>query len=103
MLELETLIAFGIGAGLVAFTPVVAAIAGKESKITLNVAKAGRSITKQGVKAGLVVADKASGLARGIGNGFSEVGESFNDIFAEAKADLEQSKDAEPTKIVALK
>ena len=98
MLELETLIAFGFGAGLVALAPVVAAIAGKESKITESVTQAGRKITKQGIKVGLVVADKASDVAQGIGNSVSEVGESFRDIFAEAKADLAQTKEVKPVK-----
>jgi len=103
VLELETLLAFGIGAGLVALAPVVAAIAGKESKITHGVTQAGRNLTKQGVKVGLVVADKAGAAVRGIGNGLSEVGESFNDIFAEAKADLAQAKDGKPAEISAAK
>jgi len=98
MLELETLIAFGFGAGLVALAPVVAAIAGKDSKITNSVTQAGRKITKQGIKVGLVVADKASDVAQGIGSGVSEVGESFRDIFAEAKADLAQTKEVQPVK-----
>jgi hypothetical protein len=45
MLELETLLAFGLGAGLMALAPVVAAVAGKDSKITSAVSGTGRSIT----------------------------------------------------------
>ena len=56
MFELEYLLAFGLGAGLVALTPVVAAAAGKESAITKTVSGAGRGLTKQGLKAGLFVA-----------------------------------------------
>ena len=62
MFELEYLLAFGLGAGLVALTPVVAAAAGKESSITKTVAGAGRGLTKQGLKAGLFVGGKVSGL-----------------------------------------
>jgi|LauGreDrversion4_2_1035121.scaffolds.fasta_scaffold2119220_1 hypothetical protein len=103
MLELETLVAFGIGAGLVALAPVVAAIAGKESKITQSVTQAGRNLTKQSLKVGLVVADKAGAAVRGIGNGFSEVGESFNDIFAEARADIAQAKKVKSAEISVVK
>jgi hypothetical protein len=92
MFELETLIAFGIGAGLVALAPVVGLITGKDSKLTTSVGSAGRSLTKKGLKAGLFLTDKAGSAARFVGHGFSEVGESFADILAEAKADLAQSK-----------
>jgi len=103
MLELETLLAFGIGAGLVALAPVVAALAGKESSITKGVTQTGRSLTKQGLKLGLVVADKAGAAVGGIRHGLSEVGESFSDIVAEARADLAQTKETKPAKISAAK
>lgn len=103
MLELETLLAFGIGAGLVALAPVVAAIAGKESKISKGVSQTGRNLTKQGLKVGLVIADKTGAAVRGISHGLTEVGESFTDIIAEARADLAQSKEANPAKISAAK
>jgi hypothetical protein len=90
MLELETLLAFGLGAGLMALAPVVAAVAGKDSKITGAVSGTGRSITKQGLKIGLVVANKTSSAVKGISLGLAEVGESFTDVLAEAKADLAQ-------------
>lgn len=92
MFELETLLAFGLGAGLMALAPVVAAVAGKDSKLTSAVAGGGRSLTKQGLKLGLVVADKTSAAVKGIGRGVAEVGESFTDVLAEAKADLAQNK-----------
>ncbi|MEB3156361.1 MAG: hypothetical protein VKO26_02850, partial [Cyanobacteriota bacterium] len=94
MLELETLAAFVIGAGLMALVPAVAAVAGKESKLTTAVSNTGRSITKQGLKVGLVVADKTSGVVKSVGRGLSEVGESFSDVLAEAKNDLAQTKPA---------
>ena len=94
MLELETLLAFGLGAGLMALAPVVAAVAGKDSKITGAVSGTGRSSTKQGLKLGLVVADKTSSAVKGIGRGLAEVGESFTDVLAEARADLAQPSKA---------
>ena len=91
MFELEYLVAFGLGAGLVAFTPVVASVAGRESSITKGVAGVGRGLTKQGLKLGLLAGSKVSGLFSGVKSGLSEVGESFGDILAEAKADLAES------------
>ena len=90
MLEFETLLAFGIGAGLVALGPLVAAVAGKNSKVTGAVTGTGRTITKQGLKVGIVIADKTSGAVQGIGRGLAEIGETFTDILAEAKADLDK-------------
>jgi hypothetical protein len=58
-------------------------------------------ITKQGLKLGLVVADKTSSAVKGIGRGLAEVGESFTDVLAEARADLAQPSKAalaEPSK-----
>lgn len=92
MLELETLAAFCIGAGLMALVPALSAVAGKDSKLTTAVANTGRTITKQGLKAGLVVADKTTGVVKSVGRGLSEVGESFSDVMAEAKADLAKPK-----------
>ena len=92
MFELEYLLAFGLGAGLVALTPVVAAAAGKESSITKTVSGAGRGLTKQGLKVGLFVGGKVSGLFSGVKSGINEVGESFGDILAEAKADMAAPK-----------
>jgi hypothetical protein len=92
MLQFETLIAFGIGAGLVALAPVVGFIAGKGSNLATSVGFAGRNLTKKGLKIGLKVTDRAGSAVRSIGNSFSEVGESFSDILAEAKADLAQPK-----------
>lgn len=94
MLELETLAAFFIGAGLMALVPALSAVAGKDNKITTAVASTGRTITKQGMKVGLVVVDKTSGVVKSVGRGLSEVGESFSDVLAEAKDDLAQGKNA---------
>ena len=92
MFELEYLAAFALGAGLVAITPIAASVSGSESKLTKAISGAGRGITKQGLKVGIVVGSKASGLFNGVKSGLSEVGESFGDILAEAKADLAETK-----------
>ena len=82
MFELEYLIAFAFGAGLVAITPVAASVAGREGKLTKSISGAGRGITKQGLKLGIVVASKASGLFSGMKSVLIEVGESFGDLVA---------------------
>ena len=92
MFELEYLVAFALGAGLVAITPIAASVSGSESKLTKAISGAGRGITKQGLKVGIVVGSKASGIFTGLKSGLSEVGESFGDILAEAKADLAENK-----------
>ncbi len=94
MFELEMLIAMGFGAALVAVAPVVAAVTGRENRVASAVSHTGRSITKQGLKLGICIADRSSGLVRKVGHGLSEAGESFTDLLAEAKADLEQAKAA---------
>ena len=88
----------GLGAGLVVLTPVVASAAGKDSSITKTVAGAGRGLTKQSLKVGLLVSSKVSGLFTGVKSGLNEVGESFGDILAEAKADLAAPKSKTSTK-----
>ena len=92
MLELETLLAFGIGAGLVALAPALKAVLGKENSLAAAVGSTGRNLTKSSLKVGLVVVDKATSAAKVVGSGLAEVGESFGDIIAEAKTELNQSK-----------
>lgn len=94
MLELETLLAMGLGAALVAVAPVVTAVTGREHRVAQAISGAGRSLTKQGLKVGIRIADSTAGLARRVGEGLSEAGESFTDLMAEAQADLDQAKAA---------
>lgn len=92
MFELETLIAFGIGAALVAVAPLATAITGRENGLANSISNAGRSLTKQGLKLGIRLADASGSLVGKVGHGLSEAGESFTDLVAEARADLEQAK-----------
>jgi hypothetical protein len=94
MFELETLIAMGVGAALVAVAPVVASVTGREHRLATSISAAGRNLTKPGLKLGICLADKSSGLVRKVGHGLSEAGESLTDLVAEARADLEQAKAA---------
>ena len=98
MFELEYLVAFSLGAALVAITPVVATVAGRESSMTRTVSGVGRGLTKQGLKVGIVIGSTITRAFSGIKSGVNEIGESFGDILAEAKADL-----AEPTKTSKVK
>lgn len=94
MFELETLIAMGVGAALVAVAPVVASVTGREHRLANAISGAGRKVTKQGLKLGICLADRSSELVRRVGHGLSEAGESFTDLLAEARADVEQAKAA---------
>ena len=92
MFELETLVAFGIGAGLVALAPVLRSVLGTESSLAASVGSTGRNLTKKSVKVGIYVADKTASAAKVVGSGLAEVGETFGDILAEAKTELSQPK-----------
>ena len=98
MFELEYLVAFSLGAALVAITPVVSTVAGRESSVTRTISGVGRGLTKQGLKVGIVIGSTITRAFSGIKSGVNEIGESFGDILAEAKADL-----AEPTKTSKVK
>lgn len=98
MFELEYLVAFSLGAALVAITPVVSTVAGRESSVTRTISGIGRGLTKQGLKVGIVIGSTITGAFSGLKSGVNEIGESFGDILAEAKADL-----AEPSKTSKVK
>jgi hypothetical protein len=91
MFELEVLVAFGIGAGLMALAPAVAAVTGG-NKLSRSMADTGRDLTKRGLKVGVIVIDKVSEATTSVVHNVSELGESFNDLVAEARADLVQDR-----------
>ncbi|MEY4825881.1 MAG: hypothetical protein RLZZ430_1531 [Cyanobacteriota bacterium] len=91
MFELEVLVAFGIGAGLMALAPAVSAVTGG-SKLSRNMAETGRDLTKRGLKVGVIVVDKVTEATSAVVHNVSELGESFGDLVAEAKADLAQER-----------
>jgi len=102
MFELEMLVAFGIGAGLMALAPAVSAVTGG-SKLSRSMAETGRDLTKRGLKVGVVVADKVSEVTHSMVHNVSEIGESFNDLVAEARADLVQERAAASSNGAAIK
>jgi hypothetical protein len=91
MFELEVLVAFGIGAGLMALAPAVAVVTGG-NKLSRSMADTGRDLTKRGLKVGVIVIDKVSEATTSVVHNVSELGESFNDLVAEARADLVQDR-----------
>ena len=91
MFELEMLVAFGIGAGLMALAPAVSAVTGG-SKLSRSMSETGRDLTKRGLKLGVVVADKVADATKSVAHNVAEIGESFNDLVAEARADLAQER-----------
>ena len=94
MFELETLVAFGAGAALMALAPVVRKTGNEELGDSMG--KTGRTMAKSGVKVGLVAADVAGKVAKGVAKNAAEVAESFVDLVQEAK-----SERVEPTDIDA--
>ncbi len=91
MFELEVLAAFGIGAGLMALAPAVAAVTGG-NKLSRGMADTGRDLTKRGLKVGVILIDKVSEATTSIVHNVSEFGENLNDLLAEARADLAQDR-----------
>jgi len=91
MFELEVLAAFGIGAGLMALAPAVAAVTGG-NKLSRGMADTGRDLTKRGLKVGVVLISKVSEATTSFVHNVSEFGENFNDLVAEARADLAQDR-----------
>ena len=99
MFELEVLAAFGIGAVLMALAPAVAAVTGG-NKLSRGMADIGRDLTKRGLKVGVILIDKVSEATTSFVHNVSELGEGFNDLVAEARADLVQDR-ANSSSIVA--
>jgi len=87
MFELETLLAFGVGAGLVALAPMVR----RMGHVSLgdSMGQVGRSMAKSGIKVGVTVAGVASTAARTIAKQAAEAAESLVDLVAEAKSEME--------------
>ena len=86
--ELETLLAFGVGAGLVAFAPMVRRLGNPQLGDSMH--QAGRSMAKSGIKVGVTVAEAAGTAARSVARHAAEAAESFGDLVAEARTELEE-------------
>lgn len=86
MFEFETLLAFGVGASLVALAPLVRRYGSQQ--VGDSMSDTGRSLAKQGIKLGVTVAGVASTAAQSVARGAAEAAESFNDLVAEARAEM---------------
>jgi len=87
MFELETIIAFGVGAGLVALAPMVRRLGNPQLGDSMN--NVGRSMAKSGIKLGVTVAGAAGAAAKSVARQAAEAAESFGDLVAEAKTELD--------------
>lgn len=93
--ELETLIAFGLGASLVALAPVVRKYGNVELGDSMQ--NAGRSMAKQGIKVGVTVAGVAGAAVRGVAKRAAEAAESVGDLVAEVRSEKDDSDTVEVT------
>jgi len=91
--ELETLLAFGVGAGLVAFAPMVKRLGNQQLGDSMH--QAGRSMAKGGIKVGVTVAEAAGTVVRSVSRHAAEAAESFGDLVAEARTELEEVEQQE--------
>jgi hypothetical protein len=87
--EFETLLAFGVGASLVALAPLVRRYGSQQ--VGDSMSDTGRSLAKRGIKMGVAVAGVASTAAQSVARGAAEAAESFNDLVAEARAEMSAS------------
>ena len=89
MFELETVFAFGVGAGLVAMAPMVRRMGNHQ--LSDSMSTVGKSMAKNGIKVGVTVAGVAGTAARNVARTAAEAAESFVDLVAEAKSEMDES------------
>jgi hypothetical protein len=85
--ELETVLAFGVGAGLVALAPMVRRLGNPQLGDSMN--HVGRTMAKGGIKVGVTVAGAAGNAARTVARHAAEAAESLGDLVAEARTELD--------------
>lgn len=90
MFELETVLAFGVGAGLVALAPMVRRLGNQQLGDSMN--QVGRTMAKGGIKVGVTVAGAAGTAARTVARHAAEAVESLGDLVAEARTELDQAE-----------
>jgi hypothetical protein len=99
MFEFETVLAFGVGASLVALAPMVKRMGNHQ--LSDSMSSVGKSMAKSGIKVGVTVAGVAGSAARNVARTAAEAAESFVDLVAEAKSELEESGTANPATTTA--
>ncbi len=87
LLGLEPALALGIGMAALAAGPVVSALGNTE--MGKNFTESGRTLAKQGLKSGIETMEKIQGS-------IAEVGETWNDLLAEAQQEIKMEKTASP-------
>lgn len=92
MFEFETVLAFGVGASLVALAPMVKRMGNHQLSDSMN--SVGKTMAKNGIKVGVAVAGVAGSAARNVAKTAAEAAESFVDLVAEAKSEMEETSAA---------
>lgn len=92
MFELETVLAFGVGAGLVALAPMVRRLGNPQLGDSMT--NVGKTMAKGGIKVGVTVAGVASKAAQSVATHAAEAAESFVDLVAEARSEMSESTEA---------
>jgi len=92
MFELETVLAFGVGAGLVALAPMVRRLGNPQLGDSMT--NVGKSMAKNGIKVGVTVAGVASKAAQSVATHAAEAAESFVDLVAEARSEMTESSES---------
>jgi hypothetical protein len=97
MFELETLLAFSLGAGLVSLAPLVRKLGNQQLGDSMN--QAGRTMAKGGIKLGVTVAGVAGTAARSVARHAAEAAESIGDLVAEARTELDAETEANAAEV----
>ncbi|MCA2552481.1 MAG: DUF5132 domain-containing protein [Microcystis sp. M04BS1] len=88
LLGIEPIFALGVGLAALAIAPAIGALSNSETGE--KVAETGRDMTKQGIKWGAEAADTVQTY-------LAEASESWNDLVAEAQAEIRTAKKAKAT------
>jgi len=89
MFEFETVLAFGVGAGLVALAPVVRRMGNPQLGDSMS--SVGKTMAKRGIKVGVTVAGVATKAAQSVASHAAEAAESFVDLIAEARSEMAET------------
>ena len=89
MFEFETVLAFGVGASLVALAPMVRRMGNHQLGDSMS--NVGKSMAKNGIKVGVPVAGVAGTAARNVARTAAEAAESLVDLVAEAKSEMDDT------------
>lgn len=101
MFEFETVLAFGVGASLVALAPMVKRMGNHQ--LSDSMSSVGKTMAKGGIKVGVTVAGVAGSAARNVARSAAEAAESFVDLVAEAKSEMEDTASSDSSTASAEK